>query len=255
MSTLPQAFLTVPLAHRGLHDPAAGRPENSRAAIRAAMDAGYGIEIDLQLSRDGRAMVFHDDVLDRVTPATGPLAQRLAAELQAIPLSGGQEGIPRLADVLDLVDGKVPLLIELKDQHGAMGPTDGALERAVALDLQGYAGPVALMSFNPHMVITLAGLAPEWPRGLVTCAYRAADWPLLPQARRAALRAISDYARAGAVFVSHAADDLASPHVARRRAQGAKLLTWTIRSPREEAVARRVADNITFEGYLAPLPA
>lgn len=250
MSALPQSLVAVPLAHRALHDVADGRPENSRAAIRAAMAAGYGIEIDLQLSQDGRAMVFHDDELDRLTAATGPVTQRSAAELQAIPLIGGDEGIPTFADVLALVAGRVPLLVELKDQHGAMGQTDAALEQAVANDLRGYCGPVALMSFNPHMVVNLAALAPEWPRGIVTCAYPAADWPMVPEARRAALRPIPDYARAGAAFVSHEADDLSSADVARLKAQGAAVLTWTIRSPAQEAEARRVADNITFEGYL-----
>lgn len=255
MSALPQAFLRVPLAHRALHDLRDGRPENSRAAIRAAIDAGYGIELDLQLSRDGCAMVFHDRTLDRLTAATGPVAHRSAAELKAIRLNGVQEGIPGFREVLDLVAGRVPLLVELKDQHGAMGATDAALERAVAHDLQGHAGPVALMSFNPHMVINLASLAPEWPRGLVTGAFTQAEWPMIPECRRADLRTIPDYARAGALFLSHQASDLASPHVARLRKQGAKLFAWTIRSPQEEADARRLADNITFENYPAPFPA
>jgi glycerophosphoryl diester phosphodiesterase len=83
---LPPDFLRLPLAHRALHDRAARRPENSPAAIRAAVAAGYGIEIDLQLSRDGIAMVFHDETLDRLTDQTGLVADRDAADLGAIPL-------------------------------------------------------------------------------------------------------------------------------------------------------------------------
>ena len=129
---LADEFLSTPLAHRALHDVRDGRPENSLAAIRAAMARGYGIEIDLQLSRDGQAMVFHDDRLDRLTGAVGPVRQKTAAELAGTVLSGGKEGVPRFAEVLALVAGQVPLLVEIKDQDGALGPNVGTLEAAAA---------------------------------------------------------------------------------------------------------------------------
>jgi len=251
MTALPEVFLTTPFAHRALHDVADGRPENSCAAIRAAMAAGYGIEIDLQLSRDGVATVFHDYQLGRLTDDEGPVRQRDAADLARIPLTGGTEGIPTFAEVLALVAGRVPMLVELKDQHGQMGVTDGVLERAVAKDLEGYDGPLALMSFNPHSVVQLAELTPHLPRGIVTCHYPHEDWPMIPELTRAHLRPIPDYDRAGAVFISHELADLNSAHVARLKSQGAHVLTWTVRSPEDEAEARKVADNITFEGYLA----
>lgn len=255
MTPLPEAFLAVPLAHRGLHDRDAGRPENSRAAVRAAIAAGYGIEIDLQASRDGHAMVFHDYDLGRLTSETGPVRRRDAAQLAQIRLKGGDEGIPDLPEILALVAGQVPLLVELKDQHGQMGETDGALEFATAAALTDYAGPVAVMSFNPHMMIAMAARAPQVPRGLVTGAFSAENWPLLPEEARARLRAIRDYDAAGAGFVSHEASDLDSPHLARLRARGAPILCWTVRSAEAEARARRVADTVTFEGYLPDLPA
>lgn len=255
MTPLPEAFLRLPIAHRALHDIARGRPENSRAAIRAAIAAGYGIEIDLQFSRDGRAMVFHDDRLDRLTAETGPVRRRSADELQRVALLGTDERIPSFAEALALVAGRVPLLVELKDQHGQLGPTDGALEGAVAADLVGYAGPLALMSFNPHMVVRLAEMAPDRPRGLVTCAYDAQDWPHLAAPVRARLRAIPDYAAAGCSFISHEARDLRRPRVAELKRQGAKVLCWTIRFPQDEEKARALADNVTFEGYAAARPA
>jgi glycerophosphoryl diester phosphodiesterase len=255
MSALPEVFRRLPIAHRALHDVTAGRPENSREAIRAAMAAGYGIEIDLQPSRDGRAMVFHDYDLGRLTPETGPVRGRDAAELAQIPLRGGEAGIPDLPEVLTLVAGRVPLLIELKDQHGQMGVTDGVLEAATAEALAGYKGLVALMSFNPEMVVAMAALSPDLPRGIVTCAYTPEDWPLLREETRARLRAIPDYERAGASFVSHDVTDLANPRLAELRAQGAAILCWTVRSRETEARARQVADNITFERYLADIPA
>ena len=254
MTGMTADFRRLPIAHRALHDVADGRPENSRAAIRAALAAGYGIEIDLQLSRDGQAMVFHDYDLTRLTGVSGPIQQRDAAELRAIGLIGGDEGIPTLAEVLALVDGRVPMLIELKDQHGQMGVTDGRLEQAVAQELQGYAGPAALMSFNPNSVVELAARIPQVPRGLVTEHYPEADWPLLKPEVRAHLRRIPDYDRAGASFVSHSIKDLTNPRIAELKAQGADIYCWTVRSRAEEQEARKVADNITFEKYLAEIP-
>ena len=248
---LPESFRTIPIAHRALHDAAEGRPENSRAAVRAAVAAGYGIEIDLQLSRDGQAMVFHDYVLDRLTDAAGDVAGRDAADLQQIPLKHDSEGIPTLRDVLEIVAGRVPLLVELKDQDGALGSKVGPLERAVARDLQGYRGDVAVMSFNPHSVAALRGLLPFVPRGLTTEDFTAEpDWPVA-EAHRAELSAIPHYDRVGACFVSHHHKQLAMGRVAELKSDGAVILCWTVRSPEEEAAARKVADNVTFEGYLA----
>jgi len=255
--TLHPGFLTRPIAHRALHDRARGRPENSRAAVRAAVAAGYGIEIDLQGSSDGVAMVFHDDDLDRLTDSTGPVRARSAAELGAIRLRDAEDGLPTLAEVLAIVAGQVPLLIELKDQSGLMGPDMGALPRATARALQGYGGPVAVMSFNPNAVGQMARLAPDVTRGLVTYEWPPEDLPALPgiEARRDHLLAIADYDAVGASFISHHWRDLDRPRVAELKAAGAAVLCWTIRSPEAEAQARRVAQNITFEGYLPALAA
>jgi len=254
LATLPDDLLRLPVAHRALHDLAAGRPENSRAAIRAAIAAGYAIEIDLQLTADGQAMVFHDYDLKRLTHDSGPLRQRTAAELSQIPLAGGDgEGIPRFSEVLELVAGRVPLLIEIKDQDGAMGPDVGPLEAAAAAALKGYEGPLALMSFNPHSMAEMARLAPDLRRGLVTSAYDPTDWPL-STATGDHLREIPDFDRVEACFISHEAADLARPRVRALHAEGVPVLCWTIRSPAAEAEARKLADNITFEGYLADIP-
>ena len=252
---LPAAFLKAPIAHRALHDVTQGRPENSRAAIRAAIAAGYGIEIDLQLSRDGVPMVFHDETLERLTPRDGWLCDLTAAELATIPLTGGDETIPTLAGVLDIVAGQVPLLIELKDQTLRMAETDGRLEQATAALLEGYRGPVAVMSFNPHMIARMADLAPAVPRGITTSAYDPADWAPLPAETCDRLRPVPDHDRVQASFISHEHTDLTHPRVADLAAQGAAILCWTIKSPQAEAAARRIAQNITFEQYAAALPA
>lgn len=250
---LDDAFLGAPLTHRALHDVTDGRPENSRAAIAAAIAHGYGIEIDVQLSADDQAMVFHDYALDRLAAAKGPVRAVPAGTLVRTPLLGGDEGIPTLDEVLELVSGQVPLLIEIKDQDGGMGPNIGPLEAATAAALANYQGPVAVMSFNPHAVARMAELMPDTPRGLVTSAYAKADWPL-SQATCDRLREIPDFDKVGASFISHEAADLTRPRVAELKAAGANILCWTIRSPQAEAEARKVAQNVTFEGYLAALP-
>jgi glycerophosphoryl diester phosphodiesterase len=247
---LPEVFVDHPIAHRALHDLAAGRPENSRAAVRAAVAAGYGIEIDLQLSADGVPMVFHDYDLARLTGVPGPLARLSAAKLASLRLIGGDEGIPTLSQVLGDVGGRVPLLIEIKDQDGDMGPAVGPLERATASVLEGYAGPVAVMSFNPHSIAAMAQAAPQLPRGLTTSAYDYGDWAPVSRATCDRLRDIPDYDRVGASFISHEAHDLARPRVGELQAAGARVLCWTIRSAAEERAARALAENVTFEGYL-----
>ena len=252
-------FLRLPVAHRALHAPGAGRPENSRAAIKAAIDHGYAIEIDLQLSADGVAMVFHDETLDRLTEARGPVREQSAQALGQIALKDGHEGIPTLREVLALVAGRVPLLIEIKDQSGDMGPVDGQLEADTAQALTGYAGPVAVMSFNPASIEAMARLAPQVARGLTTW-----GWPVehLPEASRSPealahwdhLRAIADYERLGCGFISHDHRDLDRARVQALQRAGAAVLCWTIRTPEAEMAARRIARNITFEGYHAAIP-
>ena len=254
MPDLPDPFRTIPLAHRALHDRTRGRIENSPSAIWAALDAGYGIEIDLHLSSDGVPMVFHDDDLARLTDRTGPVEGETAETLGRTMLTGGTDTIPTLAAVLSMVAGKVPLLIELKDRSGAMSGTDERLEEAAARAIADYDGPLALMSFNPDTVAALARLAPSVPRGIVTSAFDPADWSDLPPETCDRLRGVPDYARTGASFVSHEAVDLSRPRVADLKAEGATVLCWTIRSPEAEVLARRIAHNVTFEAYAAAMP-
>ncbi|RYH10829.1 glycerophosphodiester phosphodiesterase family protein [Tropicimonas sp. IMCC6043] len=248
---LHPGFLTRPLAHRGFHDRAAGRPENSRAAIRAAIARGYGIEIDLQLSADGQAVVFHDDTLDRLTDEVGPVRERPFAELSRMVLKGSTETIPSFSDVLDIVAGQVPLLVEIKDQDGALGPDVGALEKAAAAAARDYSGPLAFMSFNPHSMIALKRIAPKCVRGMTSDAFLEEDWPDVPAPVRQRLSGIPDLEAVGAAFVSHDAQALRMPRIAEIKAAGLPVLCWTIRTPEAEAEARRIADNVTFEGYEA----
>ncbi len=247
---LSREFIDVPLAHRGLHDSSCGRPENSRSAVLAAMGSGYGIEVDVQVSRDGEAFVFHDQDLSRLTGRAGLIGKASAESLVETRLLNSSETIPRLSDILDLVAGRVPVLIEIKDVDEMFNPIDGRLESVVCDQARRYPGPVALMSFHPESVARCASLAPDVPRGLVTGSFCSEDWPGVFEHRLAELRSLSSLDNTGASFVSHEWQDLESGNLGPARHQGIDILCWTVRSPDEEAVARRDAANITFEGYL-----
>lgn len=246
---LDPRFVKIPLAHRGLHDRRAGIVENSAAAIQAAIDAGYGIEIDVQPSASCRPMVFHDAHLDRLTALTGPVRARTTATLEGTPYSDGTDRISTLDTVLAQVAGAVPLLIEIKDQDGGLGADMGALPREVAAALAQYGGPVAVMSFNPHAIEAFAAHAPDIARGLVTEHFDAEDWPDVPATRRRLLNDIPDADRLDLDFISHNHHHLSQPAVSRLKAAGLPVLCWTIRNSRDEAKARRIADNITFEAF------
>lgn len=250
MNRLDPAFLTQPLAHRTLHDVTDGRPENSLEGARAAIAKGYGIEVDVQLTRDGQPLVFHDYAMERLMGRGGDVSEISLAEVSEMPLAGGPSAPPSLAEFCKLVNGRVPLLVELKDQDGALGDTASAMEAAVCDILRDYDGPVAVMSFNPNMIIRCATLAPDIPRGLVTDPFTAADWPDVPAARRARLARMDALSDAQASFISHKRADLASAHVARAKGLGLDILCWTVRSKEEENAARKFAQNITFEQYL-----
>ncbi len=242
-------FTRIPLAHRGLHGP--GIPENSLAAFRAAIASGYGIELDIQPAADGTPMVFHDYDLTRMCGDEGYIADMEPEDLSRMRLHGSDEPIPTLAETLREVAGQVPLLIEIKDQDGRLEDTVGDLQDRVASLLEAYEGPVAVMSFNPHAIAGFGRIAPDIARGLTSCGFVAEEWPMLDKASRARLATLEDFTPIGASFVSHDWHDLANPAIAALRARGVPILCWTIRSAKEEAEARKIADGITFETYRA----
>ncbi len=240
-----------PFAHRGLHDAEAGRAENSLAACKAAIDKNFALEVDVQLSADGEAMAFHDDTLDRMTDESGHLRARTAAELQQIALKdGGGETIPTLAEVLELIAGRTPVVLEVKDQDGKFGPDVGPLEARVAELAMAYDGPIAVMSFNPHSVKAMGEAAPEVPRGLVSYHWPREDVPWMSAEVRRDLAAMTQFQKLGCVFVSYGIKSFPSRVAELVRIQRNPLLAWTVRTPLEEMRAQRHSDQITFEGYV-----
>jgi len=240
------AFLTErPIAHRGFHDAAAGRIENTLSAAAAAMARDFAIECDLQLTRDGEAVVFHDDTLDRLTDATGPLHGKTLAEVRAAAITGTDDPIPTLAELLDLVAGRVPLVIELKRQEKG----DPALERRTAALLEAYTGPVAVMSFDPRSVQAMRSLAPALPRGMVADRFDDPGEASLSWGRRMALRHLLHAPSVRPDFIAYGIKALPANAPLLLRHLGLPLLAWTVRTPEDRALASRYADQIIFEGF------
>ncbi len=224
----------VPFAHRGLHGGA--RVENSGGAIAAAVDQGCGVELDVQLSRDGEAMVFHDYELDRLTAGQGPVAARTAAELQSVPLNLCNEAMPRLREALSIIGGRAPLLVEVKSPDRRVG----RLCAAVAEALAGYEGPMGVMSFNPEVGAWFARNAPDVLRGLVVTENG-------KRGLRGSIERPLALRRAQADFLAYDVRDLPSRFAGAARGRGLPVYTWTVRSEADGARAAAHADQIIFE--------
>ncbi|MEM8553754.1 MAG: glycerophosphodiester phosphodiesterase family protein [Pseudomonadota bacterium] len=254
MTPLPSEFIRIPLAHRGFHAIADGIPENSLPAFQAAIAAGYGIELDVQASSDGVPMVFHDDDLGRLTDAYGPTGDRTAADLGALNLLGTEAKVPTLTDVLATVGDQTPILIEIKDQGGDPKTGTLALAEQVASEVAAHGGPVAIMSFNPFAVAHGAMRHPDLVWGITT-GHGTPLWPDHLELDRAVIATGINPKDWGASFISHGLSHANAHWLPSLRAKGTPILSWTIRTPQQEAQARSFAANITFEGYRPAIPA
>lgn len=221
-------------AHRGFHR--GNVVENSRAAFVAAVERGDGIELDVQASRDGVPIVFHDHELDRLTGSSGAVAALDAIDLGRIRLSGSEEGLAGLGEILGLIGGRVPLLIEVKSGNRRPARLCAAVRDA----LTDYHGPVAIMSFNPEVGRWFAAHAPDVVRGLVVTEEGKkglrGDW----ERHLALWRARPD-------FLAYDVRDLPSPFAAAQRARGLPVLSWTVRSDADEAAVAAYADSPIHE--------
>lgn len=248
--TPPRAtdFITArPIAHRGLHDFAKGVVENTASAFAAAIARGYAIECDLQLTKDGEAVVFHDDHVERLTHGQGLVKDHTTAEMQQLTIRNSTDRVQTLAELLAQVNGQVPLVIELKSHWDG----DERLARRAVELLTTYRGPYCLMSFDPDVIAAVRQIAPHIIRGIV--AERATDsyYASLPLPRQTELRTFSHVTRTRPDFVSFYFEELPWAPISALRATGMPIITWTIRSPQQAVMAMRCSDQITFEGFSA----
>ena len=243
------AWLTArPVAHRGLHDRARGIIENMPGAMHAAVAGNFNIEVDLQLSADGEAMVHHDDNLGRLTEGSGSLRQHTAADLKQVTFKDTAERMMSLADLCALVDGRVGLVLEVKSHFDG----DRKLVGRVAQILKSYRGPVAAMSFDPDQVLALRQIMPDLPRGITAQrSYDDGEWLELTPAQRNGMKHLRHAFATRPHFVAYWVNQLPAPAPwIARHLFGCALLTWTVRTPEQRANASAHADQMIFEGFV-----
>ena len=237
------AFVGQRYAHRGLHDDKI--PENSMAAFARAVEMGFGIELDVRLSKDGKLVVFHDDSLQRMVGIHGSTTDYTAYELAAMSLNGTEEGIPLLKDVLKLVDGRVPLLIEIKELA-----KEKEVAPALAMMLRSYEGPYIVESFNPLSLARFSKVLPQVPRGILSQNYY--KYPEFHSVLFLALQFLLLNRICKPCFVAyHKNHTKYNPSFHLARLMGAATFAWTVRSVEEEKEALKNGfDTVIFEGYI-----
>jgi glycerophosphoryl diester phosphodiesterase len=249
----PSWLAERPIAHRGLHDSTSGVIENTLRAAEAAIAGGFAIECDIQLSVDGEAIVFHDETLDRLTGATGPLSALSAAEIAKLRIKDSSEPPPTFTVFLDIVAGRTPIICELKSRF------DGdwrIADRAAALAAT-YDGPLAFKSFDHDLVAYLRLRHPHMrpsrgpcPIGLLAQAsYDDPEWTFLSAEQKRDWTDFDHYDLARPDFLSFNVDDL--PHKIPflvKELTGAPIMAWTVRTPEQREAAHKWADQIVFDG-------
>jgi glycerophosphoryl diester phosphodiesterase len=224
-----------PIAHRGLHDLNKRVWENTLSAAQGAVAKGFAVECDVHLSSDRVPVVIHDDDLKRLTGEDGFVWQRTAAELRELNVGGTADHIPLLSELLGLVAGQVPLIVELK---GTPGHDEGLVE-AVAAQLNDYRGNVAVMSFDHWLIRDFKRHMPDIPAGLT--AYGTEN---------KLIEAHFSMLAHGLDFTSYAAGDLPNPFVGFVRERlGMPVITWTVRDKPAVDLTFAHADQMTFEGF------
>jgi glycerophosphoryl diester phosphodiesterase len=208
--------------------------------------AGYGIEVDLQLSRDGDAMVHHDDALGRLTEGSGRLADLSAAELRQVPFRATADRMMTLSELCDLVGARVTLVLEVKSRFDR----DDRLIARVVKVLAAYAGPVAAMSFDPYVVDGLRRAAPRLRRGIVAeRRFDHSEWRQMSPWQRRGMAHLLHAPVTRPDFVAYRVDDLPAPATRLARMVGTPVLTWTVRMPGQRERAAQWADQMIFEGF------
>lgn len=235
--TAPSWLVEIPLAHRGLH--AEGVPENSLAAFQAAADAGYGVELDVMLSRDGVPVIAHDPDLSRVAGRAERVGDLTLAELAEVRLEGTDEHVPTLAAALRVFPD-LPVMVEVKNGSVRRRATESAT--AAVLDL--HRGPVCVAGFNPATLRWFRRHRPHVPRVMTSGGLT--DVPMAAVVRRR-LEALRDLDAVDPIAVSYALEDLPHPATDAWRARGGALVTWTVTCEADLVKAREVADNHIFE--------
>jgi glycerophosphoryl diester phosphodiesterase len=239
-------LITRPIAHRGLHDAVGGVPENSLAAFDSAAVQGYPVELDVQLSKDGQIVVLHDPNLARMTGVDAAVKDTDYEVISKLRLAESDQHIPTLTEVLEIVNGRVPVMIEIKSTGSV-----GILEQSVLAALSDYQHETAIVSFNPMSLRYFRKNGPELPRGQISGLFLKADLGdvNLNLATRFALQYLLLNGFSRPHFISYQLDGASTFPVMLRRKAGMSIVTWPVKSAEEQDRAERYADNIIFENF------
>jgi glycerophosphoryl diester phosphodiesterase len=242
-------LIARPIAHRGLHDAGLGVIENTASAVTAAIEGHYGIEVDLQVSADGEAMVHHDNCLGRLTEGNGRLSAMTAARLKGVRFKSTADRMLALAELCELVRGRATLVLELKSAFDG----DQRVALRTAHVLRSYNGPVAVMSFDPTLVRTLREAAPGLIRGITAMGrYDHPEWASLLRWQKLTFPYLLHGPLSRPQFVAYALDDLPTPITTlARKLLGLPLLAWVARNEDDRVQSARNADQMIFEGFRA----
>lgn len=244
----PDWLTARPVAHRGLHDLSRGIVENTPSAIRAAVEHGFSIEIDVQRTADGEAIVHHDEALGRLTEGREALASLTADRLKQVAFKQTADRMVTLGELCDLIAGRSVLVVEIKSLFDG----DVRLVKRVAEVLAAYRGPAVAMSFDPEQVAALRHIAPNIVRGIVAQRrYDDGHWAEASPAQRRRMTTLRHALATQPHFVAYSVNDLPAPApwIARHLFR-CPLLTWTVRTPEQQRRAARYADQMIFEGFV-----
>lgn len=237
-------YLEKPIAHRGFHNE--DLPENSMAAFEKAIELGFAIELDVHLSKDGIPVVFHDEELERMTGSNGRVSQYILSSLKKLHLNGTEQTIPTLEEVLELVDGRVPLIIELK-----VNDHNGEFEAEVMKYLHFYEGDYTIQSFNPFTLKWIRSHYPNTVLGLlVTSDFSDTDLNL-PKRKLLQYMALAPVIRPDYIGLDYKTFNIAQYYLIKMMTHG-HIIFWTIDNMDLYEECQDLCDNIIFEGFIPP---
>lgn len=231
-------LVETPIAHRGLHNKEC--PENSLPAFQNAIDAGYPIEIDVQIIADGTVVVFHDESLSRLTDNDGYIKFLNKSDLEILRLKDSKEKIPTFEEVLKFVNGRTPILIEIKNSNKV-----GELEKKVIESLKNYNGEYAIQSFNPYVLEYFYKHAPTILRGQLAGYFKKEKLSFFK--KYALKRMLLNKKISHPDFISYEAKKIPNRFI--RKYKKLPLLAWTVRSQTEYLKVVKYCDNVIFEDF------
>ena len=242
-----KAFEGGVFAHRGLHKKDAGVPENTLLAFRRAVEHGYGMEFDVRFTSDKQLVVMHDNDLERMTGVNGKVSEMTLEELSGLRVGGTDQPIPRFEQVLEMVDGRAPLIIELK----VCGSDYAELAQSVCNVLYGYEGPYVIESFDPRLVHWLRRHRPDVARGQLLEYYRRHGSTNVPAAADFVLhnQLLNAWVRPDFIAINYADRESFSMRLSKRLFHTPEI-HWTIRSAEEVCRSRAVGAGYIFEGFV-----